>query len=365
MALENSSDQSDKPLTDNSSVQEGVDSSAPDPSAAKSSRSYSLSVLENGNDSKPIVLSMPEGVAIELRDPPERESKSARWGEFLKDAGPVFTGLFSLIVSFLVFYYGHQINRRQTEINEKQTELKQKELEVAQADLRVKQAELLAKQADLRQKVFAELNQPEETSQTLAAIRLAEYGEEILDPIRMALGVEQEKIQAGAVKVVFHIFRSETVPREIVVAKLMEFIGSGNPHLRVGALDCLIEICDELTGDQRQHAVAFLKSRLGPRAEDCGSEDERVLLEVTKFFGDCPSSDSVEFLLGVLHNCSYEDPRSQAVLNLCKVVIGLPVETRDAVIANLEALLESRTISGDLNLDIENTIKKIRKASCL
>lgn len=311
------------------------------------------------------VLSVPEKVDIQLHGPPEPQSKAARWGKFLKDAGPIATGFFSLIVSFLVFYYGHQINQRQTEINEKQTELKQKELEVAQADLRVKQAELQEKKAELRQKVFAELDQPEETSQTRAAIRLAEYGEEILDPIRMALGVEQEKVQAGAVKVIFHIFRSETVPREKVFARLKEYMEARNPYLRRGALDCLIEICDELTADQKQQATDLLQNRLGPEAERTGEEDEKVVLEVAKFFGNCPSKNSVDFLLGVIRNCPYEDPRNQAALHLCKVVIGMPVEARDRAIANLEGLLKSGSVSGYLVLDIENSIKKIKEGRCL
>ena len=162
----------------------------------------------------PLKLQLPsEKILIQLSQDPQTGWQKAR--EALKDLGPALTGIATTVIAALAFSFGSSVNERQTKVQEMQATNQE--------------MQRLAAQAELRAKVLAELNDRDETKRTLAAIRLAGHGEDALDALKMALGVEQETIREGATTVVFQMFRSETVPRPKLFGAMLGHLARGTP----------------------------------------------------------------------------------------------------------------------------------------
>jgi len=215
-------------------------------------------------------------IAVDLHTIPEEKEGVKQWGEFFKDAGPTITGVLSIGVALLVFFLGNSINRKQVDINEKQVslieqqtksrkeevELEGKKLQLAELEQKLKNAELEAKNASLRTEVIKVLSVKDEKQRTLAAISLAEYGEDALPAVRMALGVADPAIRTGAVKVVSYMFQSGRVERDVLVERLKEYFDAKNPYLHRAVLSCFFSTQSQLSIEEVDWVLTRVRGEL-------------------------------------------------------------------------------------------------------
>src|SRR5262249_38268557 len=146
---------------------------------------HDLRRIGSSNTSAKVLQLTSDKIPLEVYKVPQSKDRKDKTREWLKDAGPTVTGLFSLIIAIIAAYFTYQVSNRQNEIKESENQ---------------------AAAANLRAEVFKELSEQDSAKRTLAIIRLAEYGKPVLEPVRMALGVEQDTIRGGAADVLVQIF---------------------------------------------------------------------------------------------------------------------------------------------------------------
>lgn len=258
----------------------------------------------------------PSKVAIEVSKVPKSKGAKDNAREWLRDVGPTVTGLFSLIVALGAAFYAHQINSRQNEI---------------------KEAENRAAAAKLRAEVFKELNEKDPATRTLAVIRLAEYGKEVLEPLKMALGVKDDTIREGAADVVLQIFLSEIIKPEELFTQLRQNLKAKNSTLRKGVLQCYVKIGRRLPAQESLNVVGLLK-QLDLGADCSYPEDENFFLQIPIFLDYWPSADSRDMLLAIAANSSCLRPRLKAIENLPTAARVLSLQDRNAIIESLRKL---------------------------
>jgi len=273
-----------------------------------------------------------EKISFELRHLAEPKRKWTRFKDVVKDIGPPVTGLASLIIAALVFYYGNEINKRQAATQEAQAKTQQSQADTATRELRLKILSEFSKS-------LAELSASDEKTRTLAAINLGQYEREALPAIKPALGVEEDSIRKGAVTVIVQLFESEAVSREELMKSLLEYFHTRNAYMRMGILECFIQLGRRLSQDEASKVIGLLMNELNPRENCTRTEQVEVLREAGVFLGLWPSLESANLLLGIAKNTTCLRAQIQAVDNLCKVATAVQPERRKAIVADLRALV--------------------------
>lgn len=238
-------------------------------------------------------------------------------GGFLKDFGPPLTGFATAAVAALVFYYGHQFQDRQATTAADEAYLK-----------------ILTEFSNS----FEQLNNSNAATKTLAANRLALYGERALEPIKINLATEEKPVRDGAVLVVFQMFQAETVERSKLMDSLRGYFEKSNsPYLRTGVIECFLKIAQYLPDEEKRKVVAVLRDKLRP--EDCTRKGEEETIEnATIFLAYSPSRDSVELLLKIAgSDCKFE-PRHYAIDSLPKAAAILTPPERTQLLKRLEEI---------------------------
>jgi hypothetical protein len=247
--------------------------------------------------------------------------------------GPTLTGLGSLVIAGLVFYYGNKLNNLQIQLQTQQTELAARQTEINEAQKR-------AAISDMLSKFFTDLTDTNESKKTFAAIGLAAHGEDALPVVKLALGVEQSPIRASAVDVVVLLFQSGSINRAKLFDELMSYLESPNLQLRRGVLECFFRMGNQLKQEEEgQKIIQYLNEKVNPDGQCWNEGDEQILLGAAKLLSNWPRIDSRDYLLRIARtfNCK-RSAWFQALESLPEVTRPLGKNERQTIIKHLEEL---------------------------
>src|SRR5690348_8785221 len=105
-------------------------------------------------------------IDVEIRPAPQGRAGRIRKG-ILTLTKDFLSPLATVIIAYFVFHYGREFNDTQVKIQQTQTNL-----------------QVMSKFRDLLQ----EIDEEDELKKTLAVVSIAQFGEDALPPIRLALG---------------------------------------------------------------------------------------------------------------------------------------------------------------------------------
>lgn len=271
-------------------------------------------------------------ISVLLQYPPSNQSSWARMKEFLKDIGPPLTGIASVAIAFLVFYFGNQINERQIELQKEQ--------------LKTQQSQALTADRDLQLKILGEFNNSlndlsstDKKTRTLAAIRFVQYEKNALPAIKPALGAGEDAVRRGAVSLVTQLFQSEAVSREEWLNSLLKQFDTRNTFMRIGVLESFIELDRRLFPDEAKKITQWFTEQLRPDSSCSTQEEDELFRQAAVFLGLWPSVESSNLLLAVASNRSCLRARIQAVDNLPKMTPVLSPDQRRTLTDDLQALM--------------------------
>lgn len=339
-------DQEEETQNSISQASEGADNNAQSKDINTQVPSSLISTLKGAVDSQTLVLNLqlpPGKIPVELY-PVEQPPKPWRqFINFVKDFVPVLTAIATITVTIIVSYYGYQLNMRQA----------------------------TATQIDLRTKVLSDFIENDD-KRMLAAIKLAEYGEEALPSVKQSLGANNDKIRAGGIETAKQMYEepTATLPHAKLIDALLSYLENKNRTLRVGVMMALVEVAELLDDSEAQRVLDYLKTHLGPQAQSCFKEEQDFVLYAAKFIGASkPFPDSIELLLGIAQNCPaekkeeealrpYDGARKQVPASLKGLAEKIPKPARDSIISSLREL-ETKSPE-DFKIFIETAIKDIQ-----
>jgi hypothetical protein len=197
-----------------------------------------------------------------------------------------------------------------------------------------------------------------EAARKIAAINLAEYGEDAIPAVKMCLASDEPSLRSGAVMVLQQMYRSESVRRNSLLNTVVAYSKDRNPYLRRGALEWFVRMGDEVPMGDRWRVFDELKTQFGSTAEVCANQDEQVALEAGKFLFSFSVQDSKEFAMGMVRNCSGDGAREAAVNALPRICSSLPGPDRKKVVIFLRNQMVP-SLSNGLRSRIEAAIVKI------
>jgi hypothetical protein len=305
-----------------------------------------ISTLKGAIDSQTLVLNLqlpPGKIPVDLYLVELPRKRLRRFLNFVKDFVPVLTAIATITVTIIVSYYGYQLNMRQA----------------------------TATQIDLRTKVLSDFIENDD-KRMLAAIKLAEYGEEALPSVKQSLGADNDKIRAGGIETAKQMYAepTATLPHAKMIDVLLSYLESKNRTLRVGVMMALVEVAELLDDSEAQRILEYLKTHLDSRAQSCFKEDQDFVLYAAKFIGASkPFPGSIELLLGIAQNCPaekkeeealrpYDGARKQVPASLKGLAEKLPKPDRNVIINSLRDL-ETKSPE-DFKIFIETAIKDIQ-----
>ena len=230
------------------------------------------------------------------------------------------------------------------------------------------QRDAASKLADIRGKIISEFVEKPE-SKTIAAIKLAEYGEQALPAVKMALGADDLRLRSGAAAVLQQMYRApEKVERTDLLSKVLEWNDkTKNPFLHRGVLEWLVEMKSQLSDEESQRVFERVSSNLevdfGATAENCAKQDGEFALQAAIFLYTWSLKKSRDLVMGMLKHCiatdqPYESAREQAANTLPMIARQLRKSERDSIVADLQQL--SPTAPLKLRTLIEAAASEIR-----
>lgn len=282
----------------------------------------------------------------------------------LVDYGGLLISLLSLAATVFIAIFAYEISLSQAKSQETQSAAATDEVNIRFV-------------SEFRERI-SELSLPEDPTKpeyednlmrkSLATIALAQYGKRVLPVLNMSLKARDPAIREGATVVLAQMLsnRTDQESREFVFSKLLQYFEEDNSSLRVGILKCFVILYKGLSDTEVDRAKVVFKKHVPPDADLSDKLNEQdVLIEAAKFFGNWPSRDSTLFLLDVVKNQSCKDgPREQAINYLHVVANGardLSVAERAAVIADLRNAMLLPGTSELLKTNISNTISAMEK----
>src|SRR5262249_5379554 len=126
-----------------------------------------------------------------------------------------------------------------------------------------------------------------------------------------------------------------------VFLALLQYFDKGDVFMRVEILKCFVKVSRRFSDVEAKSAKDTFRKHIFPDADLSERFDDQILLiEAAKFFGNWPSCDSKEFLLAIAKNSSCGDgPREQA-RNSLRVVANDPCEVSPELKEQINAVLE-------------------------
>lgn len=277
-------------------------------------------------------------IVLETSTPKEAKSYGTRIKEFLKDLGPPITGLASLIVVILVSYFGYQINSRQTQIQKEQSDTARLNLRIAVIkEFSERIARVGAKEDNL--------------TKNLEAIKLAQYGEDALPTIKIALGSDDDRVQDSIALVVAYLFQSNDAMRRKVLEELQAYFKTPDIILQTSVLNCFRVLDRRLTDEEVREITKLIRAKVNPGLDCSRQENEKLIDQAIAFLSRSPSTDAKEFLLEVAANPTNEIVRFTAVNLLPGIARVLAQEERDDIVGRLGQLKKSGSADFDAALD--------------
>ncbi|MFZ0771877.1 MAG: hypothetical protein WCA49_09775 [Candidatus Sulfotelmatobacter sp.] len=248
------------------------------------------------------------------------------WKTLLKDYLPVLTPVAALILSYVVYHYTAEFNKR------------------ASADA---SAETLGKlisefePATEEVKNTGEDDQEKRKKALVRAMKLAVYGERALPAVKMVLGADEDSVRSGGVYVVEQMYRSGTVGHEKLTSEMLSYYD--DPTLRRGVADWLAEMGNQLSDEEVALFLSKLQQSFGADGQNCTKQHEEVALSVARFLFIRPIKGAKDLVLGMATNCvdSQNQPAPaafQALETLPKIAVLLSKPGRDSVVATLRQI---------------------------
>ena len=266
---------------------------------------------------------------------------------FAKDFGPLFTGIAAITVSLSIGALTLVISVLTYQSNAKQA---------------------TANQISLRTTALTDFTEADKEKRTLAAIKVAAYGEDALPVIKFALSVKSNQIRAGGVEAAQVIYQSSPDLRPRLLAAMVQGFQDPNPILRLGVLEFYRDAALQLTPQEREALWSLLRNRLGRDAQSCVNEDGDFVLAAAQFMATGLFPDARDFLLNIVRNCphekgnqEYNGARNQAVRMLPIVLQQRRASKteRDEAVNALRALEPEG--SAELRTFIKAAISEIEK----
>jgi hypothetical protein len=278
----------------------------------------------------------------------ENSVPSSTWGrirkvsaQFAKDFGPLLTGVAAILVSLsigaltiVISVFTYQANAKQAAAN----------------------------QINLRTTALNDFADSDEEKRTLAAIKVAAYGEDALPIIRFALGVKSREIRAGGVTSAQVIYQSNPDIRPKLMAMMALSFQDPNPNLRLGILEFYREGKSLLTSQERADFWNLLKTRLGPTANACSNEEGEFILTAVQFLGTGAFSDAKDYLLNIARNCPHEKGNEKYNGARNQAVRVLPTVLQQSHASKAERDDAIRTLQ-ELNADASEQLKSFITAA--
>jgi hypothetical protein len=291
-----------------------------------------------------------EAIIVKLRQPPALATPWERmrngFVQFAKDVGPFVTGLGSITVSIVVglltvtvtasvAFFNYQVNYKQAQTT----------------------------QMNLKTAALTDFVEVDDGKRTLAAIKLAAYGEDALPAIKLALGVTHEGIRTGGVQAAEIMYQSRPDLRRELLADMSLSFKESNATLRLGVLEFYGKAASQMEEPEQQSFLNELKEKLGANAKSCSDHDQNFVKEAAIFLSRVPFPEVTDLLLDIARNCPYdthESARIQAI-NMLPIVVEdqkTPQSTRETIIRSLRALeVEGQD---ELNANIRTAIEGIQ-----
>ena len=244
-----------------------------------------------------------EEVALKLYQSPVEETKwqkrRKRFAEFAKDFGPLFTGIAAIMVSLAIGFATAWVSILTYQSNAKQATLNL---------------------TNLKTTTLNDFTETDKAKRTLAAIKLASYGEDAFPVIKFALGVTPSEIRSGGVETAQVMYQSRSDCRQKLLAEMLLSFQDLNPTLRLGVLEFYRDAALQLTFEEKRSFLNQLIIRLGPQAQSCVNEDGDFVFTAVQFLTTGPFPEARNLLLNIARNCphgdtnpKYSGARNQAV----------------------------------------------------
>jgi hypothetical protein len=175
---------------------------------------------------------------------------------------------------------------------------------------------------------------------TLAAMKLAIYGEQALPAVKIVLSSDDGGLRRTGVLVAQQMYRSGTVNGENLSRTMLSYYE--NPSLRLGVLEWVNTMERDLSVSESRQWLAAIQKSFGPLGRNCTTHNEFVALEATKFINTWLIADSDKLLLGMITACRdaeqsarYQGARNQALLTLPRLTSRLSRADKDRIISAL------------------------------
>jgi len=254
---------------------------------------------------------------------------------FVKDYLPVVTPIAAVLVTAIVAYGTYKINQAAYEINRAASE-------AASTERLGKIIDDFGQTADSRKR-------------TIAAMKLAAYGNLALPAIKLAFGAQDPQLRADGVLIAEEMYRSETIGRGQLTAQILSYYA--DPVFRPSVLRWLVEMGRDLSPDHGRLAFEKLRQALGPFGEGCKGEESEQQLDATRFLTLWADKDSKQFIIGLAKNCTAEGARNQAIGALPALAKALPDSESQALVVDLRAMENPKL--PNLQALIEQCIREI------
>jgi hypothetical protein len=122
--------------------------------------------------------------------------------------------------------------------------------------------------ANLRQQAVENLNTPDDTKREIAALGLAQHGADVLPSLDVLLGIQNENVRLGGIKLAELMLRTHTVEeQELVENTLCRDVRAPDPYLRRGALDALTSAFPLLSSHSRDKVFQAVTDLLNSSEE--------------------------------------------------------------------------------------------------
>jgi hypothetical protein len=185
-------------------------------------------------------------VRVQL-DKPQTPPRKAL--DLMKDIGPVLTGIGTLLLSAVSFYYVHTMDEQKQALDREKT---------------------ATEETNLRLKALEAFDNEDPSKQEIAAITLAAYGKNSLPSLRLLLGGSVDpaistKMQSfGRLAATRWMDAGDADARMQLLAELSDFARADkNDHLRFGAYQALTGISTSLSNFEENVVANLLVERFG------------------------------------------------------------------------------------------------------
>jgi hypothetical protein len=271
---------------------------------------------------------------------------------FFKDYVPVLISVTTVIVSTAVAYTTYEFNSRASIAAERSAT-------TAASDTLSK---LITEFGTGSIKgVEGESEAQRENRISIAAMKIAVYGDQALLAVRMAVGSDDADLRRGGEQVAREMYLTGTVKPERLTAAMLSHYD--NLVTRRGAMEWFVLMGTDLSDGDRKLVLQKLVQTFGQQGEHCETQSGSVALSAASFLQIHHFAESKDLALGLIENCpktpEFEGACEASALALRKIAKELSPKDRDSIISRLKSFAPNASIGLQNALDdsISNILK--------